>query len=401
MREALGRSEYEMKLFSDITREDSSPAAETEPLFAWLDRSADGWVHHVRAVLEEWFAKYPEDHQAELRSRIRDTNDMLPGFLELYVHELLLRLGYRVVVHPELPEGTRRPDFRASCGDSDDFYVEATLVTGASDRERSQKRNLDALFEALHRLDSPDFFLDMDIHGLPPSSVPGRKWRGQLREWLQTQDYAAVEAAENAQDVDRFPSLELEHDGFRIVFRPFTKKKARGKPGISPLGTFGYGVESVDHITPLKKSLAAKANQFGPLDLPLVVIADVLEIGTDELDVMQALFGTQRFHIPLATCQDPSTHTMTWDPDGLWHAPWGPRYTRVSAVIVFVGLRPWTVASVEPCVYHNPWAEVPCQGRISCLTQRVPDAGQMELVSGTHPRELLELAEEWPRFAAP
>jgi len=390
-----------MRLFSDFQRLDSSPPSEGETTFQWLDRSADSRVCQIRSTLEDWFARYPDDHKSELRSRACDTDDMLPSFLELYVHQLLLGLGYEAAVHPDLPGTRRRPDFGVSQGGAGGFYVEATLVTGRSRDEESQNKNLDALFDTLHTLESPDFFLDLEIDGLPTTPVPGRKWCGRLGAWLREQDYNLVASAERSQDLALFPSLELEHDGFRIVFRPFTKARARGRPGVSPLGTFGFGVKEVDRAAPMVKSLKAKAGQFGSLDRPLVLVADAVEVGTDEHDIMQALFGTERFHIPLATAHDPATHRMTRDPDGLWHAPWGARYTRVSAAVIYVGLHPWTAASVEPCVYINPWAETPVHDGLTRLTRRVPRDGRMDLVEGTHPRELLGLPEEWPDRAAP
>lgn len=45
----------------------------------------------------------------------------------MYLHRLFTRLGYRITIHPDVPDSTGQPDFDLSRGD-ERFYVEAAVV---------------------------------------------------------------------------------------------------------------------------------------------------------------------------------------------------------------------------------------------------------------------------------
>jgi hypothetical protein len=82
-----------------------------------------------RAVLEDWFSRWPTDSRPDLRARLRakDDGQFLGAFWELYLHELHLRLGFECERDPELPDSPRRPDFLVH-GAGGSFYLEATVV---------------------------------------------------------------------------------------------------------------------------------------------------------------------------------------------------------------------------------------------------------------------------------
>jgi hypothetical protein len=56
--------------------------------------------------------------------------DFPSAFFELFLHELLLRLGCNVEVHPDPGTGSsRRPDFLVTDPDGQQFFLEAVLAT--------------------------------------------------------------------------------------------------------------------------------------------------------------------------------------------------------------------------------------------------------------------------------
>ena len=67
----------------------------------------------ARDELERWYARFP-DRDGDLRSRFRGRDSSHDGaFFELFLRELLSRLGFSVEVHPTLKKGSR-PDFLVS-----------------------------------------------------------------------------------------------------------------------------------------------------------------------------------------------------------------------------------------------------------------------------------------------
>src|SRR6266508_6440058 len=103
-------------LFDPTERTYTGPADEAEPHFTYWNRSARPLARHIRQELELWYAHYP-DGTNDLRSRFRSADDVQhqAAFFELFLHELLLRLGCTVEIHPAVPGTSKRPEFRAVC----------------------------------------------------------------------------------------------------------------------------------------------------------------------------------------------------------------------------------------------------------------------------------------------
>jgi len=122
-----------MKLFDDFERTFRGPAEYSKSDFDYLNRSDRIEAERIRALLEEWFERYPDQDKVEFASRFRqsDNRQFLSAFFELYLHALLSELDYEIEVHPDLPtSATRSPDFLAMRNGETAFYMEATLATG-------------------------------------------------------------------------------------------------------------------------------------------------------------------------------------------------------------------------------------------------------------------------------
>src|SRR3954447_23347680 len=102
-----------MRLFDDFERANPLPAEEGEDSFSFMNRVAQPFWQRIRDELDQWFAAYPPDDATDLRSRFRDASPAqhFAAWWELYLHELFLRLGFAVDVHPELEGVSGRPDF--------------------------------------------------------------------------------------------------------------------------------------------------------------------------------------------------------------------------------------------------------------------------------------------------
>ena len=93
-----------MRLFDDVPRS-MGPRASNSTTWEFLNLSSAPDVALVREELERWFARYPDAERRELAARFRTENggDTLAPFFELFLHELLLRLGCSIEVHPSVP----------------------------------------------------------------------------------------------------------------------------------------------------------------------------------------------------------------------------------------------------------------------------------------------------------
>ena len=149
-------------LFPEVERSDTGPPSYSEPKYSYLHRSARPEAERVRACLETWFTHYPADERPAFIAAFQSLIDaqFTAAAYELYLHELLLRLGYQVEVHPENPTGKPgRPDFLAKHSNSSDIYVEAVLSTDVSDAARRAEARKAVVYDSLNALGPTDFFI--------------------------------------------------------------------------------------------------------------------------------------------------------------------------------------------------------------------------------------------------
>jgi hypothetical protein len=388
-------------LFSQIERNKTEPAGYSEPHYDYLDKSARIEMGRVREVLEAYYAKYPNPLKREFKRRCQtDDRKFLAAVFELYLHELLLRLGYSIEIEPQDSSSNRkRPDFRIHNSEGEEFYLEAVVASGASDKDAGQEAIKSRVYDAINSIESPNFFLGMEMEGAPNTEPPVRSWKQQLLQWLTSLNPDENAGFDKYEGVRKRHELTLTHDGWQVIFSAIPKSiTARGEPGIRPIGTQMFGFRSINSAAIIRNAVMRKAKRYGKLEKPYIIAANVLNSNCDRIAIMEALFGTEQYVISPETF--PSDFqprvTIIREPDGIWTRPSGPRYTRVSAVLVTDSVRPWSIASRDLCLYHNPWASNPYDGQMRQFSEAIPTNNNMDWKDGIHPRHILELPEGWP-----
>lgn len=382
-----------------IDRSDDGPSGYAEPCFRYLNRSGRLDVGRIRQTLEDWLSRYPVPHQPDLRSRFRDDDDSnhRGAFFELFLHEILSRLGCRIEVHPSLGGGvTTRPDFLVECPDGERFYLEAALATGESAEEAGQRRMMNVVYDTLNRMESPNFFIGMELSGAPASPPPGRRMREFLEGRLSALDPDEVVRMIEGGGYRAAPHWLFEESGWRIVFFPFPKSPGmRGRPGVRPLGMWFHGVHLITTWEAIRDAILNKAGRYGELDLPYVIAVDVLAEHIDLIQVMEALFGHEQITVRWSDAGR-SEPELGRAPNGAWTSPRGPRNTRVSAVLIGERVVPSSTATAPLCLYHNPWAASTYRCALTRFPQAVPVGDYMEWREGARSWEVLGLPADWP-----
>jgi hypothetical protein len=196
--------------------------------------------------------------------------------------------------------------------------------------------------------------------------------------------------------IEALPHWQYEHDGWQITFFPIPKSpKSRGKGGLRSLGAEIYEPHWIDSGTAIRKAIVSKGGRYGHLDLPYIVAVNTLGEHTDEIDIMEALFGREQFKIRVDK-SEPIEPEFSRIPDGVWTSKSGPRYTRISAVLLANELFPWNVPRGNACLYHNPWAKHTYDSELTRLNQRIPDANRLKFVGGESLGVIFGLSSEWP-----
>ncbi len=390
-----------MRLFDEMERSDSSPAAYGEDSFAFMNR-ADGVVWaRIREVLDAWFADYPAEHAADLRERFRDRR---PGahqgaWWELYLHHLFSRLGYTITVHPELPDTTKRPDFELSRGE-ERLYVEATVVFSGIVDEGSDGVRQGWIMDAVNRGTSPNFFVGIDFDRIGEKRPRDRAIYRPLEEWLGGLDPDAVSA--EYERTGEMPTKTLVIDDWQLQFEAIPiKPEARGEDesrqllGMPP-AIGGY----VDDKEQLRDKLKHKGRAYETSEVPLVVAVNCASGFMGDEDISAVLYGGMVAQYPFGwegARGDQRPINRFRQRDGIWRAKAGPRKQRMSAVLSAVQLHPHTAVKTYPRLWLNPSPHVPLSVDWPFTTWSCSDEDLVE--SEWHYADmarLLNLPAKWP-----
>jgi hypothetical protein len=398
-----GHTHRGMRLFEEGPGTDSGPAGHGESHFRYLRRTGRAAFHLVRDLVEEWLEEVPHPHRREMISRLRseDNHHFEAAFFELYLHALFRRLQCSLRLHPRAGSHGRRPDFLVTTHRGARLLLEAATVEESSRQGSAERARLNTAFDALNRVSCPDYFLHLTHHGDLQSPLPGSRLRRQLERFISEQNYERVREIAAAGSMEDLPTMHFDHGSFslEIALVPVSPAR-RGNPDHRPIGVLGAGEAAmVDDRTPIRDKIREKARRYGRLRTPLMIAVNASGRRLDKIDIMEALFGREQFVFSTLDETPLSEPRMIRRPDGAWFGPRGPQNRGVSAVLLVSSLLPWTVASSDPSIYHNPWARYPLHSLPEELEQSRPVGDQMVSSPGSSGRSILGLPEMWPRTA--
>jgi hypothetical protein len=382
-------------LFDDTLRTDASASTHQESTFEFLNRVAGDYWEHPRLLMQEWLDHIKDDSDyGDLRQRFRSRDDeqFRSAFLELYLHETLIRAGYVVTIHPSVEGTTSRPDFLAE-RDGERLYVEA-IAPGSSAEAKAAAQRRAVLFDAVNRLADPNFMLWLE--GLVEGSRPpaASRLRADLRRWLGGLDPDAP------WDADTAPSHLWQHDGWSVTFKPIPKKpEARGRQANSrAIGVYGHtGVEWINDAPAIRKAIATKHHQYGELDAPFVIAVGTYIHDTDRWHTTNAMYGS--FAVELSEAPDGEMATREIrQPDGYFGSPPEWKHCNVSAVLVVNQLMPFHIQRAEVTLWRHPHPVQPLPPDLSLPGHTIVlDEGKLaEIVSTSNAEDFFGLPDPWP-----
>lgn len=346
-------------LFRQGSRSDLTARSYNEPLYEFLNRSAEPLVADVRRLMTGWLSNMPSVHQTDLRRRLQGKADaeFESAFWELYLHEAYRRSGCRLTIHPPIVGTTRRPDFLVE-SEGARFYLEAVRACAPSSAVGEAKRLEDAQ-RVLAAIGADRHILDMATYAIGGQPLQVKALRHDLREWLTRldQDDERSRAGSPSGALHRLSWNQA--DGWRLEFtaqRLRSEDVGRGAPLIRTQMKMGWGHDAARILGVLDD----KANKYGALDAPLVIaVLCNSEFRTEDADVQRALFGAQ---IGWQPGPEPPSPRQLLEP-GHWCTGGGWRRAHAPQVISIHGLFPWTVTESRPRVWTTlqPGIAAPAQ----------------------------------------
>ena len=359
-----------LRLFEQFVRTDHRHAYRSEPDYEFLNRSAWPACENIREVLERWFAGYPASHKDDLRARFseRDHNHAA-AYFELYLHQVLSRLGLSPEVHPDPEIGKGRPDFAIAGAKGSRSYLEAHVV---------HKRRWDSddpleneLLDAIDAVAGPQpthIGVAVSTEGTLQRSHQRDPLQRQVRQWLDSIDPKGLSPSDRHHN----PRLCIRRDDWvaeLVAFGPLSLPSRR----LIQMGPTRAGFLNEGPL--LADSLKKKVKRYGTLDRGLILAINTNDVFTSDQDEHEALLGIR---------------------NGVWLTDSAARHQRLHGVLFFRGLLLSNMHSVVSHLYVNPntQADIPEELlRINSMWQR---NGTWHLKNGMSLGEILELPGDWP-----
>ena len=356
--------------------------------FDSLNQSAIPAMQTARDELERWYSRFP-DQDGDLRSRFRGADHNHDGaFFELFLHELLPRLGLCVEVHPKLEDG-RCPDFLVS-GSAGKAFVEATYLSQPSTVPPLE----DEVLNAIDDLDGDvpaDLGLSVWVTGTLKQAPSLKPITQKVCRWLN--GLARRNSSWHDGPEKRIP---VDPKYGNLVLTLQAMPRSADSRVIQAWSTHGWSGSIGEEIC---KAVSKKARKYNNLDHPLVVAVNIASAGAD-LNEEDALFGQPALRLRRDSSSDAwSSAGSVRTGKALWfdnrkrrhHYPW------LSAVMMFHNLAPWTVANVSACLYLNPYVDDRVPRELRTLGYAAEADGQLRRYEGDRlVGDVFGLPDAWP-----
>ena len=376
-----------MRIFDDFARDDPGRMYDGESMFLFLNRSSRPAVEATRLTIEDWFAAYPPDHQGSLRGSIRSkiNNQHHAAYFELFLHELFRKMGFRITIHPDIPNSNHHPDFYLTSDNLSPFYVEAKLASGQSESEIAEEKLWGDVIRCIDEIESPDFYLTIHPKSIPDSPPRLTDIKKHVTKFIHNLSSTHQKGREDI-------CIRGLQFGIGVIPRGDSK-------GNSRLGSIGsiwgeWNIIPSDLTDHLGDAIERKSKRYGKLDAPYLIAVDIMNASLSPLDLFNVLYGIGPEEI--IRPKDGSRLGIELRQSG------GvlPKYPNVTAIIAFHQVMPsfiphdWPIPQAYVC--PNPWAQHP-------LPEAIPRLFRFELVNdrfvpvaGDPLTEILGLPPNWP-----
>lgn len=373
-----------MQLFDEIKEMYSLPKRHSEGSWTYLNKTTSDGFAYVRQILQQWFDEYEaapkKKEQLQQQFRSHESERHLDAFFELYLYQMLKRIGFEIKVEPKI--GERYPDFSIASNLTEEIIVEAKSIYPA-DWFGSEKGIENSLIDYLdEHLDSPQINLGIEFLRTSSNTLSYSKLLKQVQSWISKLDVESLLRLPSSEYHDNPQKLEYrERDSeWQIEFTAYPMRKYIHEKRHRIIHVFGPKVFAPQDAKSLFRALGRKNSHYGEFNKPYLLSINMMSSSLDYDDVFDSLFGTLIHHIYDDGSDDFSRH-----PDGAWWGPRGPQKQRMSGILLFKRLHPTSIGRVEPVLWHNPFAEFPIQPSHFPFKQQIMrnEDRSMQLIEGT------------------
>lgn len=333
-----------IKLFDKTSEFIEGPASNNENSFNYFHKSNRVDIKIIRVTLENWFSKYPETEKKELK--IRFTKDFDSAFFELFLHELFVKSGFEIVIHPEVKGSKKRPDFLI-IKNGKQTYVEAKICLDKTEVEMAFERLQNEFYDKLSKVKIKGFLLAIKEVNFITKKQPRVK---ELIAKIEN-EVAKLDPIQVTKDIQKYgfeecPRIEYENKDFNIIVEPIPLIESK-KNIISenPIGMFPFEIFWGGGEESLRQSILKKANRYGKFEIPYLICINVLGKKTEKNDIENLVWGSPPY----------TSSTNSKDSDGIFYNSGKAQLKNVSGIF-FTKIFPSNIPNAKYWMYKNPFA---------------------------------------------
>lgn len=222
---------------------------------------------------------------------------------------------------------------------------------------RSGEQRLGYLYDAINKINSPNFLFAIEEVQLKTSKQPSAKILTKYIESEMTKfDIGAFDDRDHGRvTYEDFPLVLFENDDLRMSIRLLPKDPSRREDdGKRSIGIYPAKALWGGNTPYIKSALEKKANRYGKLDKPyLIAINSIGPILALQIDADDAIWGSK------------------WGPEnlgdgdvylprngGFFSSKFGSNHSGVSGVLI-TSVFFENIESPNYWLYKNPWASIP------------------------------------------
>lgn len=380
-----------IKLFDKTSEFIEGPASNNENSFNYYHKSNRVDIKIIRVTLEDWFSKYPETEKKELKIRFKKEFDS--AFFELFLHELFYKLGYEIVIHPELKDSNKRPDFLI-IKNGKQTYVEAKICFDKTEVEMAFEHLQNEFYDQLSKVKIKGFLLAIEEVNFITKKQPRIK---ELIVKIEN-EVAKLDPIQVTKDIQKYgfeecPGIEYENKDFNIIVKPMPLIESK-KDTISenPIGMFpfesfwGGGEES------LRQSILKKSNRYGKFEIPYLICINALGKKSGKNDIENLVWGSLQY--TYSTNPKDKDGKFTRKSDGIFNNSGKAQLKNVSGII-FTKIFPSNIPNAKYWMYKNPFANNNFNFKDIDLVYSFIKDDQIISAEGTNFDRIFEISKDW------
>ena len=381
---------FRAKIFESWTRTRQEPLQRGERLFDLYDQSGRSGYEELRSILNLWISEVEDSNQRnELISRMRKGGNAAfrATLSELIVHDLLIRLGHKIVTHPTISGSTRRPDFALVDNKGRTLsYVEVTTVNRPDNLEGETNRE-NEIYNAIDKLNLPEgSLLGYNLIHAGSDSPGLGLFLNSIQNWAQ----ANADRAKTEEVVEQFSAGD-----WVVELELFSGSEAASATGAIGLASMRGGL--ISPHKDIRAALYRKSRGYGEMKAPYIIaVADAKDqmFGKKQTRdaITEAVFGDERIVFVEGQAE------VDFAPNGFWRGTDGPRNRHVTAILFLPQIDIWKLRDPkwEPILAINPWATFPLPNSFKALTRFEAEQGKWVEREGKPIGDLLGLPVPWP-----